>query len=67
MTESPQTRTELPSRCDECESDAVFATPDGVLCARHALKLIASNVEWLPRLRTPDGRQDRLEESEPVD
>jgi hypothetical protein len=66
MTDRPQTPAEFPSRCDECESHAVFTTPDGAICAGHALMLIASNVEWHPRLRTPDWRQDRFEESEPV-
>jgi hypothetical protein len=53
----------IPERdsCEKCGSGAVFATPEGLLCAKHALELIDGKDDWIPLLRTPDGRTDRPE------
>ena len=65
---SPNPGEPSPSQgvCDHCGSGAVFSTPDGLLCAKHALELIDGRDDWIPLLRTPDGHQDRLKgEREP--
>lgn len=63
---SPSPGESTPSKdvCDKCGSGAVFATPGGLLCPKHALDVIEGVDEWVPLLRTPDGDQDRLEVGE---
>jgi hypothetical protein len=46
---------------------AVFVTPEGLLCALHALEVIDSAQDWVPLMRTTDNRDDRLKGEKPVD
>jgi hypothetical protein len=50
-----------------CGSGAFVATPEGFLCALHSLEVIDTVQDWVPLLRTTDGRDDRLEGEKPVD
>lgn len=69
MTDRSQDSRETPrsqNACDHCGSGAVFATPEGLICAKHALQLIDGRDDWQPLLRTPDNREDHVESGDAV-